>query len=296
LHHGVLWTSWACCPGHPIQIILNWYRLYGHIYFYTRTTLARHCWRQTTKHTSNLVGRTGGYTGPAGQSSPHYKLELPAPVYCFRAIEMFSNFTTTLFLSDAGALAMVISVQEWILPWHMDIFHKIISDCSSLKCECTEKHGRTIYPWSHFLEDLAKNLLPEMTDKAWHNTMVTGAERVSLDSSLSKHGSGSQAADYRLTIGLYDLNRENEVVLNFWWEYKVWKKFGDGMAADWSRLARHQQRLYHGVGWSANKSHSHYAWLKSLGSVTTILFGVSKPRLNGLDIRSPQTSQLSSGQ
>jgi len=52
----------------------------------------------------------------------------------------------------------------------------------------------------------------------------------------------------------------------------------------------------HGVGWSANQGHLHYAWLKPKGPVAAFWFRVSKPRLNGLDIRRPQTAQLSSGQ
>jgi len=41
--------------------------------------------------------------------------------------------------------------------------------------KCIEKHGLTLYPGSHFLEDLAQNLLPQMPDKVRPNTIVGGA-------------------------------------------------------------------------------------------------------------------------
>jgi len=50
-----------------------------------------------------------------------------------------------------------------------------VASALGLKCKWTEKRGLTIYPWSHFLEDLAENLLPQMPDKVWHNIMVGGA-------------------------------------------------------------------------------------------------------------------------
>jgi len=48
------------------------------------------------------------------------------------------------------------------------------------------------------------------------------------------------------------------------------------------------------VRWNAHQGHTHYAWLK-LKARRRQMFSVSKPRLNNLDIRSAQTSQLSSG-
>ena len=57
-----------------------------------------------------------------------------------------------------------------------------------------------MYPWSHFLEDLAQNLPPQMPDNEGHNAIVGGALRFPLVSSLSEHGCGSQVAHslYRL--------------------------------------------------------------------------------------------------
>jgi len=128
----------------------------------------------------NNIGINGHHYGISVAWCKPFLFTISLHVFLYQLLMHFSNESTSLrfhLTNDTvipllGRDSCIVSKAGISVSFSLQTCSRIVP---ILKCKCTERHVLTIFPRSHFLGDLAQNLLPQMPDKAWHNMMVGGA-------------------------------------------------------------------------------------------------------------------------